>query len=250
MSQFSREAIAKKGRGSDGAAMNIPTKQRRPTPSDIPLLVNGDRMTQAEFHRRYEAYPDRTKFELIGGVVYMASPLSADHGEFHLTLGMVIGYYTTHTPGTQGLDNATNILGEESEPQPDLTLRIRTKFGGQSLETKEHYTQGGPELLVEISYSTRAIDLNDKRRDYERAGVQEYMVLNLEDAELVWFDFAAQSSIMADKRGIARSRVFPGLWIDVPALLANDGKALIAAVNRGLKSAAHAAFVKKLGAEK
>ena len=230
--------------------MNIPTKQRLPTRPDIPLLVNGDRMKQAEFHRRYEAYPDNTKFELIGGVVYMTSPLRRAHGSFHLALGITIFLYRAETPGTEALDNATTILSDVSEPQPDLTLRILSKFGGQSRETADDYVEGAPELIAEIAYSSRAIDLNQKREVYKNDGVQEYIVLNVEDAELHWFDFAAQGAIVPDKKGIARSRVFPGLWINVPALVADDAKAMIATVNRGLKSAAHATFVKKLGAKK
>ncbi len=144
------------------------------------------------------------------------------------------------------LGGSTTILSEESEPQPDLTLRIRSNFGGQSRETEGRYVQGAPELIAEISHNTHAIDLHDKRKVYQAAGVQEYIVLNLEDVELVWFDFAAQGLIVPDKKGIARSRVFPGLWINVPALLADDGQKLIATLNRGLKSPAHAAFVKKL----
>ncbi len=47
----------------------------------VPLpLHNGDRMTRKEFHRRYEAYPEDVKFELVGGVVYMASSLKRPHG--------------------------------------------------------------------------------------------------------------------------------------------------------------------------
>ena len=46
----------------------------------LPPLHNGDRLTQAEFHRRYEAYPEDVKFELVGGIVYMTSPLRRPHG--------------------------------------------------------------------------------------------------------------------------------------------------------------------------
>ena len=46
-----------------------------------PPLVDGERLSQAEFHRRYEAMPPRTRAELVGGIVYMPSPMSADHGE-------------------------------------------------------------------------------------------------------------------------------------------------------------------------
>ena len=51
--------------------------------------------------------------------------------------------------------------------------------------------------------------------------------------------------IRPDRQGVARSRVFPGLWIDVPALLAR-GRRLCAAVQEGLASPGHAAFVKRL----
>ncbi|HEV3342112.1 MAG TPA: hypothetical protein VG125_17225 [Pirellulales bacterium] len=33
----------------------------------VPLLVNGERMVQPEFHRRYEACGEDEKWELIGG---------------------------------------------------------------------------------------------------------------------------------------------------------------------------------------
>lgn len=216
----------------------------------LPLLVNGDCMSQAEFHRRYEAYPEDVKFELIGGIVYMASPLRRTHGKCHVRLSMVLDRYESQTPGLELLDNATTILGDESEPQPDLSLRILADFGGQSREPVSDYVEGPPELLAEVAFSSRAIDLHQKRQDYERAGVQEYIVFNVEKPELIWFDFAGKNSIAPDRHGIARSRAFPGLWINVPALLAANRKNLVATINRGLKSAGHAAFVKALKARR
>ena len=52
------------------------------------LLCNGDRMKQPEFHRRYETYPKDVKFELIGGIVYMASPLRMPHGRYQPMLSL------------------------------------------------------------------------------------------------------------------------------------------------------------------
>src|SRR5262249_51120107 len=107
----------------------------------VPLLHNGDRLTQKEFHRRYEAYPEDVKFELIGGIVHMPSPLGRLHGVYHLSLGSLLSRYQESTPGVEGLDNATTILSEESEPQPDLTLRILPEHGGQT-STPEKYITG------------------------------------------------------------------------------------------------------------
>jgi Uma2 family endonuclease len=203
-------------------------------------------MKQPEFHRRYEAYPEDVKFELIGGIVYMASPLRRAHGLYHPHFSGVLWHYQLATPGVELLDNTTTILGEESEPQPDLELRVVFDHGGQSRETADDYVQGAPEFLAEISHSTRSIDMHQKRDDYERAGVLEYVVLCVEEQEVYWWHFPSGRRIKPDRQGIARSRVFPGLWIDVPALMSRDGKRLIVVLQQGLASRAHAAFVKRL----
>ena len=219
----------------------------------VPPLYNGDRLTQKEFHRRYEAYPEDVKFELIGGTVYMASPLGLDHGSYHPELSGAFWIYRAATPGTELLDNATTILGEESEPQPDLVLRILPEWGGRSRNFKiksKQYVKGPPELLAEISHSTRALDLHQKWQDYRRAGVLEYVVWCIEEAELHWFDFRAGRRINPDAAGVFRSQVFPGLWVDSRALAARDAARLIEIVQRGLASPAHAAFVKKLAARR
>jgi hypothetical protein len=145
-----------------------------------------------------------------------------------------------------GID-ATTILGEESEPQPDLHLRILSECGGRSRVNEDEYIVGPPELLAEVAHSSLAIDMNQKRQDYERAGVGEYIVLCVEERELHWFDFAAGSEIVANRQGVRRSRVFPGLWLDGAALLARDSARLEAVLRQGLASREHAAFVRRLG---
>jgi hypothetical protein len=53
-------------------------------PMTIPTLENGDKLTRAEFERRYWGMPNLKKAELIEGIVYMASPLRiSQHGEPH-----------------------------------------------------------------------------------------------------------------------------------------------------------------------
>lgn len=214
--------------------------------ANLPPLVNGENMKQVEFHRRYEAYPDDIKIELIGGVVYMPSPLRWPHGNYHVILGTAFALYAGDTSGVEAGDNATAILGEESEPQPDLAMRLLPEYGGQSRLNEDQYVEGAPELLAEIAHSTRAIALHQKRRDYEKAGVIEYMVLCIEERELRWFHFPSGEMLTPNRRGVCRSRVFPGLWLDMPALLERDTKSLAAVVRRGLASREHAAFVRRL----
>ena len=219
-----------------------------PRPPVVPPLVPGERLTQPEFHRRYEQYPPHIKFELIRGIVYMASPARWRHGTYNFELAAVLGLYKSATSGVEGGSDATTILGEESEPQPDQALRLLPEYGGRSRLNEGEYVQGPPEWLGEIAYSRKDIDLGVKRLDYERAGVVEYMVVCVAEQELHWFHFPSGKIIKPDRQGIYRSRVFPGLWIDGPALLACNSKQLAKVLRQGLASPGHARFVKRLQA--
>jgi hypothetical protein len=214
----------------------------------IPPLVAGQRLTQREFHRRYEQYPKDAKFELIGGMVYMGSPLRWRHGTYDFELAVILGHYKSATPGIEGGSGATTILGDESEPQPDQALRLLPEYGGRSRLTAGDYVLGPPEWLGEIAYSTKDIDLGVKRYDYENAGVIEYLVVCVVEQELQWFHFPSGKLIKPDGQGIYRSRAFPGLWLDGPALLARDSKQLTKVLRRGLASPGHTRFVKRLQA--
>jgi Uma2 family endonuclease len=226
-------------------------RSQAPKPVSPSPLHNGDRMTQPEFHRRYEAYAENAKFELIGGTVYMASPLKGPHGTYHFKLSLVLTLYEGGTPGIEGADNMTTILGPQSEPQPDLMLRLLKECGGQSDYNEDKYLVGAPELVAEVAHSSKAIDLNRKRKDYLAAGVQEYIVLCIEEQELHWFHFPSRRKLKPDGGGVFRSRIFPGLWLDGPALLARDSARLSATVQKGLASEEHEIFArglaKKLG---
>ena len=221
------------------------TERRTPA---APLLRHGQRLTQPEFHRRYEQCPEDFKAELIGGIVYVASPMRIRHASHHPKLSLAFCLYEGGTPGVQLLDNATTILGPVSEPQPDLGLRILPEWEGQSGTDANGYVTGSPELLSEVSDTTKRLDLNQKKSDYEKAGVLEYLVWCIKERELHWFHFPSGTMIEPNRRSILRSRVFPGLWIHQEALFDCDTQRIAAVVQQGLASREHAAFVKRLQA--
>ncbi|HEX5471645.1 MAG TPA: Uma2 family endonuclease [Lacipirellulaceae bacterium] len=208
-------------------------------------LDNGDCMSREEFHRIYESAPEDFEAELIGGTVYVASPLKLGHGEPHLLLGMVLAMYARRTPGVRASDNTTVVLGDKSEPQPDLLVRILPECGGQS-STSEGYVKGAPELIIEIAHSSTAVDLHGKKDDYTEHGVREYLVICVSENRLRWFDLVAERELQPNSAGIYRIEVFPGLWINGPALLAFDYDALIDTLEHGLATPEHAAFVEEL----
>ena len=175
----------------------------------------------------------------------MPSPVRKPHRKCQSKLDFVLNVYEEATLGTEtGVDGT--IFLESSEPQPDVLLRILPEFGGQSYDNEDDYLIGGPEFLGEIAHSTFAIDMNRKKEAYFRAGVQEYLVVCVEEEELHWFHFPSRRKLKPTRDGIWKSKAFPGLWLDGAALFACDPKRLRAAVERGVASPEHAEFVKQL----
>ena len=80
--------------------------------------------------------------------------------------------------------------------------------------------------------------------------VSEYIVWRVYDEAVDWFvmrdgDF---TPLVPDSSGILKSANFPGLWLDVAAMLRRDLAAVLAVLNQGLASPEHADYVAKLQA--
>jgi Uma2 family endonuclease len=233
----------KKGKG-----MPVVSSHGASAAKSFPRVEAGDHLDQATFHERYKAMPPWFHAELIGGVVIVPSPLLPEHGEYHaLVMGWLTQYWI-RTPGTVARDNATVILGPSSEPQPDGILIVDPARGGQTGYSADGYATGPPELIVEVASSSESIDLNTKLRDYEQAGVLEYLVVVVRRRVIRWFVLQEgqyqETSVEHD--GILRSRVFPGLWLDVEALLQLDGLQVMDTLQQGVATLEHAAFVQQL----
>ncbi|MGP1385250.1 MAG: Uma2 family endonuclease [Thainema sp.] len=210
----------------------------------LPPLESGDRLTRAEFERRYAAMPNLKKAELIEGVVYVASPLRAlAHGKPHADVMAWLGVYSAATPGIGAYDTPTVRLDADNEPQPDAVLRFEQE--GQSAISEDDYIEGAPELIVEIAASSASYDLHDKLHVYRRNGVQEYIVWRTYSQQIDWFYLAdgTYQTLALDADGVYRSRQFPGLWLACDRILAGDLAAVLAALQQGLATAEHQAFV-------
>lgn len=217
----------------------------------VPPLENGDLLTRAEFEQRYTAMPGLKKAELIEGIVYMGSPLRFEpHAEPHARLMTCLGFYAAFTKHTRLGDNPTVRLDVDNEPQPDAVLLIDSRRGGATSLSEDGYIVGPPEFVAEIAASTATIDLRDKKRVYRRSMVREYLVWQVIDRRLDWFSLQEEEyiSLLPDAEGIIRSRVFPGLWLAVSALLDGDMPSAIATLQTGLNSATHQEFVQQLAA--
>ena len=215
----------------------------------IPPLESGDRLTRQEFERRYTAMPNLKKAELIEGIVYVASPLRfRSHGKPHGDLIIWLGTYKVATPGVELGDNVTVRLDLDNEPQPDVVLIVDEQLGGQAHISDDDYIQGAPELVAEVAASSAANDLYDKKRVYRRNGVKEYLVWQIFDHKFDWFflENGEYISLVPDANGIIKSRVYPGLWLDVAALLTGEMTQVLAVLHQGLNTPEHQEFLQRL----
>jgi Uma2 family endonuclease len=213
-----------------------------------PPLMAGDRLTRAEFERRYRQQPDIKKAELIEGVVYMPSPVKhRRHGWPHLILGGWVMNYLAATPGVDASDNATVRLDNQNEVQPDILLRIDAA-GGRSRIDGDDFIAGAPELIVEIAATSANYDMHDKKHIYARNGVAEYLVALTYEQQVYWFVLREGEyvALAPGEDNVLRSEVFPGLWLDAATLWRQDAAVLLTVLQRGLDSAEHAAFTARL----
>jgi Uma2 family endonuclease len=198
----------------------------------LPTLESGDHLSREEFHRRYRERPDLKKAELVEGVVYVPSPVSAYHAEpDHVMAAWLVGYRVRH-PGVHSAGNVTVQLDGRNEVQPDSVL-WREIPGGPHLRSRG-YLQGAPQLVVEVAASSASYDLHEKKQAYERNGVGEYIVWRVFDERLDWFRLVDGrfEAIEPDPSGIIASREFPGLRLHVAMLLAGDIAGVLAELDR------------------
>ena len=86
----------------------------RATRTTLPPLEAGQRLDQPTFHERYEAMPPDTRAELVGGVVYMPSPMRDDHGDTgqRSSAGWLF-HYKWKTPGVRSASDGSTVKLDE-----------------------------------------------------------------------------------------------------------------------------------------
>jgi hypothetical protein len=216
------------------------------------VLVAGDFLSREEFLKRWEESPQIKFAELIRGVVYMPSPLSHKHGIYDGSVGGWLFHYAAATPGCESGHNMTWLMPGEETPQPDNSLCIKPEFGGRFRVDKKGLAVGAPEFLAEICLSSTSFDLHQKLEVYEESGVQEYLAVLVRSREVRWHRLTRGrfKVVPTPTDGVHRSKMFPGLWLDVEALLAEDRADILTTLQRGIATPDHAAFVAKLAAQR
>ncbi|MBW4583318.1 MAG: Uma2 family endonuclease [Tildeniella nuda ZEHNDER 1965/U140] len=135
--------------------------------------------------------------------------IGSAHGQDNSLLAAVVTLYGTlrNIPQIAFTNGSFRKVGER-ECQPDLAYYIgagvqRPPKNNQPVDVNAY---GAPTLAIEIASTTLNDDLGQKRLLYERLGVQEYWVVDVQNAIVIAFAVAEGGS-----RQIQVSQVLPGL---------------------------------------
>lgn len=137
-------------------------------------------ITVAEYDLMIESgvFDEDDRIELLNGVIVEKMP----KGKKHATLNDIIATHLVQQIGEKVcVKNQNPIrLDEFSEPEPDIVL-AKLPF---ERYFKDHPTPDEIFLILEIADSTLGYDRNTKSAAYSRAGIQQYLILNVQEKTL------------------------------------------------------------------
>ncbi len=155
---------------------------------------------------------EKTRFYYDQDVMRMETmPIGSGHGRDNTLLAQIVALYSAlKNIRMVGFTNGSFRKQGVRECQPDLAYYIGTNFQippktSQPIDVNQF---GAPHLVIEVASTTLNDDLGRKRLLYERLGVQEYWVVDVESGEVTAFAVSNGGS-----RQIQVSQALPELAI-------------------------------------
>ena len=180
------------------------------------MTLTTAKWTIAEYHRLVETgMLDDRQVELLEGIIVDMPPEGMPHAVY---CSESIKYLRNLLGDRAEVREAHPItLPNNSEPEPDLAI-VRTP-NRQYLT--HHPYPSDIFWLVEYADATLKKDLNEKKRVYAEAGIEEYWVVNLQIPELIVFRDLTIDTYQSETRlaaGNISPLSFPDIQIDVTKL--------------------------------
>jgi Uma2 family endonuclease len=183
-------------------------------------LLRRHRLTVADYERMGEAgiLSGQVRVELIDGEILEMPPIGSAHAGTVNQLAFLLGAAAREGLAVVAVQNPL-VLGEHSEPQPDLMLlRPREDF-----YKRAHPRAGDVLLLAEVADASIEYDRRVKLPLYARHGVAEVWLLDLAAGALTTYRApgqagygeAATPTVLRDLSPI----LLPALHLDLSALL-------------------------------
>src|SRR5439155_24522592 len=108
------------------------------------------------------------------------------HAIWNSSLSNCLAYFFLYSTGVHQALHSFPTRRSSDLPQPDLQLRIPEELGGRS-RIVGGYVSGPPELIVEVSVSSRPYDLGPKNTRLNPRHVANYHAVGRVPEEVRWF---------------------------------------------------------------
>jgi Uma2 family endonuclease len=143
------------------------------------------------------------------------SPLGNDHAKDHSIINYAIHLFAAlKSIPLNGHDNCSYRQQGYQEAQPDLSFYIGDKVNlipwGTTIINLEQYQP--PSLVIEVANTSLDDDLGNKRILYEDLKVEEYWVIDVQNAQVIAFTIEQKNQ---GSYRIDESQVLPGLAISL-----------------------------------
>jgi Uma2 family endonuclease len=157
--------------------------------------------------------PDGRKADLIGGVIYMASPDNLDAANIFGLLHAVMTFFVEENElGSVFGPRVAFRINDAEGPEPDVAFVHRDR---RHL-LRRGFVAGPPDLAIEIvSPDSVERDYVAKRHQYREAGVSEYWIIDEENQRVTVLRLDARGRYrdVRPTHGKYVSRVLPGFFL-------------------------------------
>ena len=155
------------------------------------------------------------RFEWERGSLLRVQPTSDDHDDTMVFLVSTMRHYAEDKDaGRVKADQFAERLDSDTVRVPDVAYFKKDSLG----KIKPTYSEGGADLVVEIvSPDSRNRDKGEKFFEYERAGVEEYWIVDPERRRAEFYRLleGAYEPVLPDSEGKLYSSALPGFFIQV-----------------------------------
>ena len=181
-------------------------------------LYQRHRLTVHDFHRMGEAgiLPVEGRMELIQGEIIDMAPIGSRHAAIVNRANLLF----VQAVAGRAIVSVQNpiILGEHSEPEPDLALiQPREDFYALALPRADEVL-----LIVEVADTTLRYDREIKIPLYARHGIPEVWLIDVEGRALTVFETPADGRYRDERRVRPLSglvpKALPGVEVDLSRL--------------------------------
>jgi Uma2 family endonuclease len=164
---------------------------------------------------------DGQKGDLINGVIYMASPENTDANKLFMWLGgLMHDYAEVKELGEVFGSRVAFRIDDGNGPEPDIAFVRRDRLH----LIQNGFVDGPPDIAVEIvSPESVERDYEDKRAQYEKAGVTEYWIIDEVEERTTFLRLGRDRKYheARPRKGEWHSRVLTGFWFRLEWLWQN-----------------------------